>query len=121
MTITEFLEYILDNSDGPVTFSVAGAKVSVNLEAPKEFVSLRSFVNLKPPPIRKSPNMIEVTERVCRSANKLGPEWVAGHTLAPAGKSATTWLKSRKIPYTLFYGTKGKGTKMSFVAKKDLK
>lgn len=35
MTITELVEYMIDNSDGPVTFSVAGAKVSISLDEPK--------------------------------------------------------------------------------------
>lgn len=36
MTLTEFLEYMIDNSDGPVTFSIAGAKVSVDIEGAKD-------------------------------------------------------------------------------------
>ena len=127
MNLTEFLEYMIDNSDGPVTFSVAGAKVSVSLTGDREIIVAPKVFNRQPPnEIFKSPkprkdySMREVSERTVRGANNLGAEWVAGHTLSQ-GKSATSWLKGKHIPYTLFYGPNGKGTKMAFVNRKDLK
>lgn len=133
MTITEFLEYILDNSDGPVTFSVAGAKVSVNLEGERDHkpvtfgkaISLAEArqIALKASKPRKSYSMREVSERTVRGANNLGAEWVAGHTIPGPNftGASTSYLRSKKIPFTIFYGPNGKGTKMAFVNRKDLK
>lgn len=132
MTLTEFLEYMIDNSDGPVTFSIAGAKVSVDIEGDKMEVRPKMFGGIL---CEKSPakdvnmnraatvDMVAVTERVCREANHLGLDWIAGHRVLAdyGGKgSATTFLRSQKIPYTIFYGPNGKGTKMAFVRTKDL-
>lgn len=132
MTLTEFLEYMIDNSDGPVTFSIAGAKVSVDIEGDKMEVRPKMFGGIlreKGPTQNvnvervSSVDMVAVTERVCREANQLGLDWVAGHKVVAdlGGKgAATNFLKSRKIPFNIFYGANGKGTKMAFVRARDL-
>jgi hypothetical protein len=127
MNLTEFLEYMIDNSDGPVTFSVAGAKVSVSLTGDRENIVVPKVFN-RPPPNeifktpkpRKDYSMREVTERTVRADNNLGPDWVAGHTLMSGRGSAAEYLKRTKIPYTIFYTSAGRGTKMAFVQRKDL-
>lgn len=129
MNLTEFLEYIIDNSDGPVTFSVAGAKVSVSLTGDREVVSVPKVFNRAPPneifrapKPRKDYSMREVSERTVRRDNNLGDEWIVGCKLPGyAGGSATEFLKRQKIPYKIFYCAAGRGTKMAFVNKRDLK
>lgn len=132
MTLTEFLEYMIDNSDGPVTFSIAGAKVSVNLTGEREtkptpFGKTISLAEAREialravrPEKKTGSNMREVFERTVRAANNLGPDWIPGDQVSGCKGSATQFLRSKKIPFTIFYGANGKGTKMAFVRAKDL-
>lgn len=131
MTITELVEYMIDNSDGPVTFSIAGTRVSISLDEPKVESIPRPVSTLWASGPEKSKrrktgvNMREVVERTVRRDNNLGADWISGKELImqrglSSSGPVTDVLKRAKIPHKVFYCAAGRGAKMAFVNRKDL-